>query len=419
MGMKLVQLNVSGFKRITVAEVEFDTDASGVVVLKGRNGAGKSSFLDAFAALVTPGRNIPKRSMPVHAGEDEALIVGEFADDDGRIFKVTRRYVAETGKTSILVQQDGLKVADTSTITSAIYSHIALDPLAFATLDPAKQVQTLVQLIGFDPKPLDEKRANLYATRTDIGREVDRLKGVVKSAVKIDRKLAAASPVDPAAIALDLDAMRSRNRQRIALSSRATETEETIASLEQRLEGLRAYRAEIDADLEELGAEESEADLVAKLSGAQATNDAIRAQRDRAASVKALEDEEARYKNMTGLIEEVDREKLARLAEAKMPVEGLSIEGDEVLLDGTPFAEAASGIKLRTSTAIAIALNPNLRAIIIRDGSLLDADNRKVIDEIAREHDFLVLMEVVDENAPGGILFEDGEATDLRDEVTA
>lgn len=419
MGMKLVQLNVNGFKRITVAEVEFDTDANGVVVLKGRNGAGKSSFLDAFAALVTPGRQIPKRSMPVHAGEDEATIVGEFADDDGHTFTVTRRYVAETGKTSILVQQDGLKVADTSTITSAIYSHIALDPLAFATLDPAKQVQTLVQLIGFDPAPLDKKRADLYATRTTVGQEVTRLKGVVASAVKLDKKLAGAEFVDPAAIAVDLESLRDRNRRRQDRARRALSLEDAIAALEQKIQTIREELANVESEQMEAGPEEDPSKLAEQLATAQATNDAIRAQRDRAASVKALEDEEARYKNLTGLIDEVDREKLARLAEAKMPVPGLSIDGDEVLLDGTPFAEAASGIKLRTSTAIAIALNPNLRAIIIRDGSLLDADNRKVIDEIAREHDFLVLMEVVDENAPGGILFEDGVASDLRGEVTA
>lgn len=97
-----------------------------------------------------------------------------------------------------------------------------------------------------------------------------------------------------------------------------------------------------------------------------------------------------------------------------MPVPGLTIDEGEVYLEGTPFSQTSPGGMLRTGTAIAMALNPDLRAIIIRDGSLLDADNRAVIDELAKANDFHVLMEVVDENAPVGVVFEDGAIADTK-----
>lgn len=414
MGMKLAALSVNGFKRITVAEVAFDATESGVVALMGRNEAGKSSFLDALAALITPGRQIPKRTQPVHAGQDEAVIIGEFTDDSGATYKVTRRYVAATGKTSIVVEQDGLRVAKTETILGALYSHIGLDPLAFANLPSDKQVETLVRLTGFDPKPLDDKRANLYATRTAVGQDVRRLEGVVKSQPAEDASLADAELVVVADLAASLDAMRSRNRSRLHLDQQIMTFEEEVADLERRLSVARGRVASTTEDRLALGAEECEADLVATLAGAEARNDRIRAERERKRYVTDLGIEQDRYDLLTSQIEAVDEEKIARLAEADMPVEGLSIVDDEVYLDGTPFAETSSGRKFRTSVLIAIALNPTLRAIIIRDGSLIDGENRKIIDEIARKHDFLVLMEIVDENAPSGIVFEDGEISDRR-----
>ena len=69
---------------------------------------------------------------------------------------------------------------------------------------------------------------------------------------------------------------------------------------------------------------------------------------------------------------------------------------------------------IRTGVAIAMALNPNLRLIIIRDASLLDAGNRKVIDDIAKANDFLVLMELADENAPVGVVIEQGTVREVR-----
>ena len=52
--------------------------------------------------------------------------------------------------------------------------------------------------------------------------------------------------------------------------------------------------------------------------------------------------------------------------------------------------------------------NPRRRGIRILDGSLLDADNRALIEGMAREHDYQVWIERVGDADKGAVIIEDG-----------
>ena len=54
-------------------------------------------------------------------------------------------------------------------------------------------------------------------------------------------------------------------------------------------------------------------------------------------------------------------------------------------------------------------LEPDLRVLLIREGSLLDKDSMKALEEDAREHGFVVLIERVGDGDKHGIVIEDGE----------
>jgi hypothetical protein len=58
---------------------------------------------------------------------------------------------------------------------------------------------------------------------------------------------------------------------------------------------------------------------------------------------------------------------------------------------------------------MAIAKNPKLKVILVRDGSLLDHDSLKLVAERAAETDVQVWMERVTEGGPGGFVIEDGK----------
>jgi hypothetical protein len=112
----------------------------------------------------------------------------------------------------------------------------------------------------------------------------------------------------------------------------------------------------------------------------------------------------------------VAREKArqAALAEAKMPIEGLGFAVDErgrptVTFGGVPFEQASTAEQLRASTAIAMAANPSLRVLRVKDGSLLDDDSMKLLAEMAAREDFQLWIERVGTEGGVGIVMENGE----------
>ncbi len=78
------------------------------------------------------------------------------------------------------------------------------------------------------------------------------------------------------------------------------------------------------------------------------------------------------------------------------------------MLNGVPLTQASDAEQLRASLAIAMALNPKLRVIRVRDGSLLDSNAMKIIAEMAETKDFQVWIERVDDSGKVGFVLEDG-----------
>jgi hypothetical protein len=80
-----------------------------------------------------------------------------------------------------------------------------------------------------------------------------------------------------------------------------------------------------------------------------------------------------------------------------------------VLLNGVPFSQASSARQLQAAVSIGLALNPKIRVILIRDGSLLDEDSMKLVSEMAEKNDAQIWVERVADGRPGCVVIEDGE----------
>jgi hypothetical protein len=112
---------------------------------------------------------------------------------------------------------------------------------------------------------------------------------------------------------------------------------------------------------------------------------------------------------LTAEIEALDKRKGDALLSAKFPIDGLSFDNNGVTFKGIPFSQCSSAERLRTSIAMAMAMNPKLRVIRITDGSLIDSKNMAIIEEMVKEKDFQCWIERVDETGKIGIYIEDGE----------
>jgi len=110
------------------------------------------------------------------------------------------------------------------------------------------------------------------------------------------------------------------------------------------------------------------------------------------------------------------------LASTQFPVDGMRYdqESRQITILDIPFSNASQGERLRVAAAVAMAGAPRIKAIFVREGSLLDGSSLKVLAEIASANGYQLWIEIVDEPNPetgaraAGIWIEDGEAVTVE-----
>jgi hypothetical protein len=186
----------------------------------------------------------------------------------------------------------------------------------------------------------------------------------------------------------------------VRLRARVAELDEDIVAANAEHDALHAKRDAIEAP-----------DLVAleeSIQQREVVNGLVRRVAELADMATAQTELQAEADTLTREMDAIDTEKSAALAAAKMPVPGLGFDVDGVSFNGTPFVQCSSAEQLRISMAMAMAMNPRVRVIRIKDGSLLDAESMTLVAELALEHDFQVWIERVADHGGVGIVIEDG-----------
>jgi len=107
-------------------------------------------------------------------------------------------------------------------------------------------------------------------------------------------------------------------------------------------------------------------------------------------------------------IRTIDTTKDTAIANAEYPIEGLGIMEGSIVFNEIPLSQLASSEKIRVSTAIGMALNPEFKVLCVHDGSLLDADGLQAIETQTKDQDYQLWIEVVGEGG-AGILIEEGQ----------
>jgi predicted AAA+ superfamily ATPase len=387
--MHIVSLEAENFKRLKAVRIDPDTNT---VVIAGRNAQGKSSVLDAIQAALA-GKSGAKKSVKraIRDGETKARVVITLDD-----LVVERKWTASGTTLTVSPRNSDAKLNSPQAVLDRLTGALSFDPLEFAESDPKAQVETLIDLIGrekFDA--LADERKAAYDNRTDINREVRRLQAEVSSradAVEME-------PVDVSALVELAEGVR-----------RKTDLREEWEVQQLTIERAQARQAEIVALAAELP-DGDYAEISARLKNAGEINAAAQRWIDRQAAEERLAKAQEVSAKHTALIESVDEQRAALIANANLPVDGLSFDDEGVQYQGIPFEQASAAERLKVSAAMAMALNPELKVICIRDASLLDDQSKLALVEMAKAHDYQIWYEVVatsvDESV--GVLIEDGE----------
>lgn len=491
--MRLLTVTVDNFKRI--GHVALDAADRTMILVGGKNGAGKSSLLDAISAALMGEKASPEE--PIRRGESTGSVTVQL-EGYTVVRTWTRKQDGTAGSSLKITGPDG-GIGSPQTWLAGKMGDLTCDPLAFMGLDSKKQAERLRKLVGLDTTALDQREANLRDARLQIGRDGDREGGALAKMGKpadapavpvvptyrhadvVEAELVEAAQTSPASILEEIAAAEATERAAEAAAAalqiaarNCTGAADRLGTIHARIERLRAELAAAESELageEEIAGKLAAARVAAsdaldvaraavvpsaphrsRLAGVEAENKAARdaaavqnaaarakaaeanaqAQREAAAAneaarqaadvanakmraMEAYKEQEARvvglradYKAKTAEIEAVAAERAAMLAAAKFPVEGLSFADGGVTFNGLPLLQASGAERIRVSMGIALAANPKIKLVLIRDASLLDEDSLAMVAEMAESAGAQVILERVGSGDPDAIIIVDG-----------
>lgn len=420
--MHIKRLTAENIKRISVVEI---TPDGNIVQITGKNGQGKTSVLDSIAYALGGGQELRGTAKPIREGEES----GKVRLDMGS-YTVTKYFDQGGPPRLVVMSSDGESKKSPQKFLDELLGDLSFDPLAFTRKSAKDQLADLLMIVDlpFDPLDLQAERDIHFGNRTDVNRRVTSLKGQLDGVLSTVKEIQESGITIPDSELSSLDILEqlaqaeSIERENEAYRRRLAEAAANVDKARELVQ--RAERALAEAQEAQVAAEDKAAMLTVEVAGlpdvpnldsfrqqladAEQLNHLVRerdsalAQRDALASAVVEATTEAEV--LTKAIESIDRSKADALAKAKMPVEGLMFDDQgTITFNNIPFGQCSAAEQLRVSLAMGMAMNPVIKVMLIRDGSLLDPDNLALIEAAAIDNDYQVWIEVVRE---GGVGFE-------------
>jgi DNA repair exonuclease SbcCD ATPase subunit len=464
--LHIIGLEVENLKRIISVRIK---PKSNVVVISGKNGQGKSSTLDAIWWALAGKGNIS--SVPIRKGQNEATIKLDLGE-----IVVTRKFRrdldGETTTGVVVSAKNGARFPSPQDMLNELLGKLCMDPNQFARMGSTpegkrqqlKQLQVFVE--GYDFDGQDRLNKTDYERRADVNKLRDQSQAAAEL-VSVPEE-APDEEVDEAALVAELEEagkknqINERRRQgRVAAELGLKQQCERLEKINPEMEGMVAEiqancdenvrileeqikraremaaikisetrqiaereHAAVTTEIQRIEKQFDEADDIPadtdtaairdNIAKAKRLNEMARRKAERERHIKVRDQYAAESDSLTARMNARQAAKRAAIAASKLPVPGLDFGVDEILLNGLPFDQASDAERLRTSIAIGIAQNPKLRVMRIREGSLLDSEGMKIVEEMAAEGRMQIWLEKVsDGNADGmSIVIEEGRVKD-------
>jgi len=428
--MKITKLTVMAFEGLEHLEI---APSDSVTEIRGHNGAGKTSVLDAIRVAFT---NKPTRSVLVRDDADNGMILFEL--DNG----VTgERSVLDGGRSAgsmILHDEQGYEVSAAQRFLDKLGLGFGFNPLAFIDLKPEAQSKQLLEItpidislpellalsggqvstINYHQHPLVVLKAiedYLTEQRREAGRTARDIEGMairLREEVPVDFDRLAAQSFDLSAAVTTLNTINHTVQETDRLTNEVQRANDKIAALRQQIADLEARREEYHTALQALH-EQSEtlpdsvtvqADISAYKHNQLMLNRLNEAdQRDAEAAVLRTT-----YTELTEQVEAVRAKPAQLLSHTQLPVQGLGINTDgQVTINGLPISALSTGEQLNVAVDIAIATLGDLKVVLV--------DGMERLDEV---HQSLMLSRLIDAGVQAFITkVNDSELTILTDTV--
>lgn len=390
---KILRLRAENIKTLKVVDIV--SEGKNFIEITGKNGQGKTSILDSIMYGLCGQKYIPQQ--PIRNGEEFASVeidIGEFT---------VRRLFTPTGSTIKITNKDGFATSSPQSFLDKIIGTLSFDPVAFTTMDKKKRIEMFRKLSGVDTTALDEEYQRLYAVRTELNSYVNRGNALVNELIefKDDIEVPDIATLQSQRNEAFYKETQYKNlvTERDLTLKRIIHFQEEIKKLEENIKENHRWLVDYETEIEKYQPINI-ALIDEKIANIQPL---IVKKQKHQEYLKAFNNLKTNTDGLEAVQKEMDDNRLLHkqiLESANLPVPGLSLAENELYYNGFPFEQLSQAEKLKVAMAMAIAEKPKLRIVRIIDGSLLDHDSLKTLEEIANEHDFQVWIETVCDDKP-------------------
>lgn len=374
--VKINRLEIENAKRIRA--VALQPSESGLTVIGGKNGQGKTSVLDCIAWALGGAKFAP--SAPAREGS------------------ATPPYLRVELSNGLIVERKGknseLKVTDPSgrragqQLLDSFISTFALDLPRFLTANNAEKAETLLQVIGVKDEllSLDNEIRRTYNRRHELGRIADQKAKFAEELPWWDD--VPTEPVSAGELILQQQEILARNGENRRLRERAAALEakkddllEQVRRTRDILERLEAEAGRVITDLaiarsdaEDLQ-DGSTAELEASIRSIDATNIKVRANMEKTRAMNEAAAIREEYDTLTGEISALRENRLALLKGARLPLEELMVDEDgELTYRGHRWDGLSGAEQMKVATGIVRAVQPECGFVLLDKLEQMDTE---------------------------------------------
>ena len=373
--VKINSLEFENVKRIKAVSLE--PAQSGLTVIGGKNGQGKTSVLDSLAWAL--GGEAYKPS--------EAARKGSVIPPSLRVELSNGLIVERKGKNSALKVTDPTGTKGGQQILNQFVEQLAINLPKFLNQTSKEKASTLLRIIGVGDKlfELENKEKSIYDQRTAIGRIADQKKKFASEMTTYEgvplEPLSAADLIQQQQTILAKNGENQRLRNKVAeLTTEKNRLWAKVESLKEELQKYETAYAQITLDVEtacksaEQLHDESTEELQKNIADIDAINIKVRANLDKEKAEIDAEGYKKQYDTMSGEIEQLREQKMSLLKSANLPLPGLSVEDGELTYNGFKWDAMSGADQLKVSTAIVRKLNPECGFVLLDKLEQMDVD---------------------------------------------
>ena len=411
--LHILHIFIENVRKITLAKVELPE--SGVAQITGLNESGKSTFLKSVLWALKGKTGMDNPDTILQEGSNKGrvvLTVGE--NQESPEYEIDLRF-RKGGPLLKVTRIDGGPLPEgltQSQLLKKFWNDVTLDPLAFAQSEAKKQRAVLLQVAEFDideeymrltggatGNPVDmldaaEKAA--YERRTEVGRDMREAEVQLGDYADVHE---GAEEINTIEITEQLRAMNERRMTRSRLAAdlsngieRISDINRQIARLHEELAVFEESNRKIMVHLEALPA--VDALEVTKLEEKlRRAGDAERVRAKKRLQEKYVQ-ANAAHRDLETRIKRIRECKTKMVERARMPIPGLGFdaEGGGVTYEGEPLEARGISRNLKIGAAVAKALNPLLRLVLLDQGGEIDDNGVRELAQWAQAEDMLVIM---------------------------